>query len=817
MMAKNLDDYKRKRDFEKTTEPVGNNEYSNGQLRFVIQYHQASRTHFDFRLEWNGVLLSWAVPKGPSFDTRDKRLAVQVEEHPIEYSNFEGNIPKDEYGGGVVMLWDEGCWEPQVDVENALNEGSLKFVLNGKRLKGKWTLIRMKAKAEKPGNNWLLIKEKDQYTQEQNGISEFTTSIRTGRAMDEISEGKFVVKIENKNPFDKADVQLAKLVDKVPEGNNWLLELKYDGYRIVAYLEGGNVRLMTRNGQDFTMQFKTVADSLISWGDRKTMVLDGEVAILDANGKTDFQALQKYVKNPKGNMPVYTIFDLLALSGSDLRNNRLIDRKALLEILLRDAPENLHFSSHTSGNGKETFSVACQANMEGIICKKADSIYSGTRNGDWLKIKCENRQEFIIGGFTLTKNKKSGVSAILLGVYDGRKLVYGGRAGTGFTDKHIKELTEKFKNITSKTPPFSNVPEQRADETITWLDPILVVEIKFAEWTDQNLLRQASFKGLRTDKDPRDVKRELAEDASMFDEKPEKSEKISETKQRSTIINKVRLTSPGKVIFEDDGITKEDMAWYYVKMADRLMPYVENRILSVLRCPDGLCGECFYQKHLDRPVAGIGMLSVMENSGETGEYFYINDVYGLLTAIQMGTVELHTWGSQVDHLEMPDMITFDLDPDEGLGLEHVRAGVMDMKTILDELSLISYLKTSGGKGYHVVIPVEPIANWDIVRKFARLTANVMEQRWPDRYTSNPRKEQRKGKVFIDWIRNGRSATSVAPYSLRARKGAPVSMPIRWDELDLLAPNGINMRDAINKIAEEDPWKDFSQTKQRLKG
>ena len=825
-MERNLDDYKKKRDFEKTKEPEGNHEKSNDSLRFVIQHHQASQDHFDFRLEWNGVLLSWAVPKGPSFDTRTKRLAVAVEEHPIEYGDFEGNIPKGEYGGGVVMLWDEGSWDPLVDVENGLNEGSLKFVLNGKRLKGKWALVRMKAKAEKPANDWLLIKEKDQYTQEQDGISAFTTSIRTGRTMSQIIEGKFVDKIDNKNPFDKADVQLAKLVNQAPEGNDWLFELKYDGYRIVAYLEGGDVRLMTRNGQDFTLQFKPVADSLIGWADRKTVVLDGEMAILDANGKTDFQALQKYMKNPTGDRLAYIIFDLLALSGSDLRSHRLVDRKALLEILLWDAPENLHFSSHASGNGKEIFLASCQANMEGIVCKNTDSVYSGTRNGDWLKIKCDNRQEFVIGGFTRSNNRKSGVSAILLGAYDGTKLVYVGRAGTGFTEKTQKELDEEFKKITSKTSLFFDLPEQRNDETVTWLEPVLAAEIKFAEWTGQNLLRQASYKGLRKDKDPLEIKKELAGDASMQKEEPEmkasmqKEEpemknQINETTPRSIVISKVKLTSPGKVIFEDDGITKEDVARYYAAMADRLMPYVEKRILSLLRCPEGLSGECFFQKHLDRPVTGMGKLDVVEKSGETGEYVYLKDVHGLLNAVQMGTVEFHAWGSQVDHLEMPDMIVFDLDPDEGLDLERVRTGVRDMKTILDELSLISYLKTSGGKGYHVVIPLEPVADWDTVRNFAKLTANAMEQRWADRYTSNLRKEQRKGKVFIDWIRNGRSATSVAPYSLRARKGAPVSMPIRWDELDIFTPNGIKMMDALKRIAEQDPWKDFFQTRQRL--
>lgn len=798
-MAGDLDTYKKKRDFTKTREPEGLKEQSDGPLRFVIQLHHATSVHYDFRLEWNGVLLSWAVPKGPSFDTRDKRLAMAVEDHPIEYGNFEGTIPKGEYGGGVVMLWDEGTWEPQFDMKNWLEEGSLKIVLNGKRLKGKWALVRMKAKAGKPDNSWLLIKEKDQYTLDQNGISEFTASIRTGRTMDDILNGRFVDNIESKNPFARTDVQLAKLVSQVPAGENWLYELKYDGYRIVAYIEDAGVRLMTRNGQDFTKQFRPIADSLLAWADRRTLVLDGEVVILDAEGKTDFQALQSYLKNPSGKALVYTIFDLLALSGSDLRNNQLIERKTLLARLMQDAPENLHFSGHSDGNNQDIFVTACQANMEGIICKKADSIYSGTRNNDWLKIKCENRQEFVIGGFTRTDKAKSGVSAVLLGVYEGSKLVYAGRAGTGFTDQTTKELAEKFKTLTSKTSPFANMPDQRPHETIFWLDPVLVAEIRFAEWTEENLLRQASFKGLRTDKDSKYVRREAATEAD--------TDSISD--------HMVKLTSPDKVIYEDAGITKADVAQYYFKMADRIMPFVGNRILSVLRCPDGLKRECFYQKHLERTTEGIGKLKVKEKSGATGEYFYIKDIDGLLAAVQFGTIELHTWGSQVDHLEMPDMIVFDLDPDEGMSLERLRQGVTDMKKVLDELSLTSFLKTSGGKGYHVVIPVEPLADWEAVRNFAKLTAVAMEQRCPDRYTSNSRKEKRKGKIFIDWIRNGRSATSVAPYSLRARKGAPVSMPIRWDELNVIAPNAINMSAALEKIKEDDPWKDFFQTKQRL--
>lgn len=816
MHTTKLDEYNRKRDFEKTVEPEGKTEKSGNRLKFVVQHHIARREHFDLRLEWDGTLLSWAVPKGPSYNTRDKRLAVQTEDHPLEYMNFEGCIPKGEYGGGIVMLWDEGYWEPRMDVDEGLREGSLKFVLKGRRLKGKWALIRMKAKAGEALNNWLLLKEKDDYAKTAGGISEFTTSIRTGRTMEEIEEGADE-KI-TRNPFSKAGVQLAKLASSVPEGGEWLYELKYDGYRILAYLEGNNARLITRNGYDKTNWFQDIASSLIDWAAGRAMVLDGEMVVTDAEGKTDFQALQNYIRNPKGKNLTYIVFDLLALDGEDLRGYRLLDRKEALEALMKDAPGNLYYSRHIRGNGKECLLAACKANLEGIIGKKADSIYSGTRNGDWIKLKCHTRQEFVIGGYTLSNKKTSGVSSLLLGFYEGKELVYAGRAGTGLTVRIMKELETRFESIKREGAPFKQAPKPRKNEKITWLEPELVAEIQFAGWTEDNLLRQASFKGLRTDKEPGSIKKEKADDEKLQEEQsPAKVlEGPVKANNNSIIIDGIKITNPNKVIFDDQGITKLDVVRYYAKVAERMMPYVGHRILSIVRCPKGISQSCFYKKHPGPTNKGIVTMTILTGSGEQEEYFYLENAAGLIFEAQMSTLEFHTWGSRVDNLEKPDMMVFDLDPDEGMDLETVRQGVKDIKSVLEQLSLTSYLKTSGGKGYHVVVPFKPSVEWETFYNFARRIAEVMEQQWPDRYTSNVRKNKRANKIFIDWIRNGRGATSVAPYSIRARKGAQVSMPITWEELDTVAPDGVNMADALSRIEGNDPWKDFVQTNQRLK-
>lgn len=803
-MTDKLREYNIKRNFDRSFEPEGIPEDTEEDLRFVVQHHMARREHYDLRLEWGGVLLSWAVPKGPSYDTHDKRLAVKVEDHPLEYRNFEGTIPKGEYGGGVVMLWDEGFWEPQGNVEEGLRNGMLKFILKGVRLKGKWALIRLKGKSDETKDNWLLLKERDEYIKSTDGISEFITSIRTGRTMTEIEEGED--EKVTRNPFDKADVQLAKLVKTAPEGEDYLYELKYDGYRIMAFLEGNSVRMVSRNGNDYTNSFRDIASSIISWAAGRAMVLDGEMVITDTSGRTDFHALQNYIRSPRGKNLTYIIFDLLALNGEDLRRRPLIDRKEMLEALMKDAPDNLYYSRYVRGNGKESFSAACEANMEGIIGKKANSIYSGARNDDWIKLKCDKSQEFVIGGYSLSDKRVSGVSSLLLGIYEGEKLVYVGRSGTGFSETDMIMLEDKFKDIKRMDSPFKIVPETRPKEKIIWLEPQLVAEIKFAEWTNDNLLRQASFKGLRTDKDPKKIKRETEE---------EMGEPIVPN-ANSLIIEGIKISSPDKVIYDDLKITKEDVIRYYSKVSDRMLPYLSYRILNIVRCPKGVSQACFYKQHPAPGSKGIVTIPITRSSGKTEDHFYVENITGLIYEAQMGTLEFHTWGSQVDELERPDIMVFDLDPDEGLDLGRIRQGALDIKEILSELSLNSYLKTSGGKGYHVVVPLIPAVDWDLVNNFSRMVAEVMEQKWPDRYTSNIRKASRAGKIFIDWIRNGRGATSIAPYSLRARKGAKVSMPIAWDELDTVNPDGINMSEALLRIAGDDPWKDFFMNNQMLK-
>ena len=813
-MSGKLSEYKQKRNFEITLEPEGNTKDSEENLRFVIQHHMASRNHYDLRLEWGGVLLSWAIPKGPSYDTRDKRLAVRVEPHPMEYRNFEGTIPKGEYGGGIVMIWDEGFWEPKGNVEEGLAKGELKFVLKGIRLKGKWALIRWKAKSDNTKDNWLLLKEKDEYVKSADITSEFTTSIRSGRSMAEIEKGENEKII--RNPFNTADMQLAKLVNTVPEGEDWLYELKYDGFRIMAFIEGNLVRLMTRNGNDYINRFHEIALSLIDWAAGRAIVLDGEIVVTDASGKTDFHALQNHMKNPESQKLTYIVFDILALDGIDFREHTLIERKEALESLMKDAPKNLYYSRYVRGNGKEGFAAACEANLEGIIGKKADSVYSGTRNGDWIKLKCDKRQEFVIGGYSLTDKKTRGVSSLLLGVYEDNELVYTGRAGTGMNESDMKMLEDKFKNLKRVESPFKIVPKSRPKETVTWLEPELVAEIKFAEWTKDKLLRQASFKGIRTDKDPKEIKREKAEDEAQLQSSVEETEKTMVANTGGIIIEGVKITNPDKVIFEDPKITKEDVVLYYSKVSQLMLPFVRHRVISIVRCPKGVSQTCFYKKHPDSGRKGITSIPVIIGSGETEEYFYIEDTSGLIYEAQMGTLEFHIWGSSTNQLEKPDMLVFDLDPDEGMDISRIRQGVRDIRSILSELSLNSYLKTSGGKGYHVVVPLKPVVTWDVFYDFAKRVAEVMEKKWPDLYTSNSRKTKRTGKIFIDWIRNGRGATSVAPYSLRARKGAKVSMPIAWDELDTVAPDGINMADALLRITGNDPWKDFFNNNQMLK-
>lgn len=890
IMNAKLEAYNRKRDFGRTPEPEGPETASGApaakpeRLRFAVQHHVARRDHYDLRLEWDGVLLSWAVPKGPSFNPHDKRLAVHVEDHPLDYRSFEGTIPKGQYGGGTVMLWDEGFWTPLSDVDEGLRDGELKFELDGQRLEGAWVLVKLKPKPGEHGDDWLLIKERDEYAQTDAGISSFSTSVETGRTMDEIAAG--AIEHGMRNPFEEASVQLAKLVDSAPAGDDWLFEVKYDGYRIVAYVEGARARLITRNGLDYSERFPNIAASLARWSKGRALVLDGELVVTDESGRSDFQALQSFLHSPQGKHPAYVAFDLLALDGEDMRGRPLVERKRLLEELLRDAPPDIRFSAHVAGRGEESFRAACKIGLEGVVGKRAESRYRGTRSGDWIKLKCDHRQEFVVGGYTRTEKARAGVSALLLGAYEGGALEYVGRVGSGIAADDASELLKRFEELERPDPSFTNPPRARTGERLVWLEPEVVVEVRFAEWTEDGQLRHPSYQGLRVDKEPRAVHRESAVDApEAFAAKsevedasgaaspqskpsrpqdPDEHERAQGTKRTERrmnaaskdgstsaketrdpekklgeraskragtghatpsgtaapgelVVEGVRITSPEKLLFTDPDVTKADVVRYYAQAAEAMLPYAGERVLSIVRCPRGIDSACFFKKHPGPGAAGVKTVMVPSSDGEPEAYFYVDDARGIVSEAQMDTLEFHVWGSRVRTLEQPDMMVFDLDPDEGLGLEQVRQGVRDLKGMLDELSLTSFLKTSGGKGYHVVVPFEPTASWEAFHDFARRIAEVMAQRWPDRYTSNIRKAKRKGRIFIDWQRNGRGATSISPYSLRARNGARVSTPLAWDELDHVAPDDVSMADALERIgSRDDPWKGFFDVDQALR-
>lgn len=857
-MAEKLSEYRKKRNFEVTGEPsgdAGKDKKTKGKkgrapLKFAVQYHLARRAHYDFRLEWEDALLSWAVPKGPSYNPKDKRLAVKVEDHPLEYAGFEGTIPKGEYGGGTVMLWDEGSWTPENDIEEGLEKGSLKFSLSGKRLKGKWTLIRMKDKEGEEDDNWLLIKEKDEYVKKTAGISAHKRSVSSGRTPAEIA--KATDKRAAKNPFSSVDVQLAKLLDSVPEEDGWVYEVKYDGYRIVAYTEGDKAKLASRNKHDFTDKFPTIANALAEWSDGRAIVLDGEVVVTDKDGRSDFQSLQGYIRGTDDNAPAYMAFDLLALDGEDLRALPLTERKKRLEELLSSAPENIRYSKHVAGGGKECFKAAAKLKLEGIVGKRADSVYSGSRNGEWIKLKCYNRQEFVVGGYTRTEGRDEGLSALLLGYYENGRLRYAGRAGTGFDRENTAELLKSFKTLKAERSPFGDDDtgmKRGAKESVFWLKPKLVAEIQYAERTRENLLRQASFKGLRTDKPARDVVMEtpiesgkeiIGKGKEMVKKKviksTEKAVKSNETavstpktvkksKTNAALKNEqndeikvcsVLISNPGKIVYTSPEVKKLDVIRYYEKVSKRMLGYAGGRVLSVVRCHKGVSSQCFYKKHPATKNEGVEVISITNSEGVSDEYFFIENQRGLISEAQLGSIEFHVWGSRAEDLDKPDMMVFDLDPDEGMELERVRQGVRDLKKVLDGLKLRSFLKTSGGKGYHVVVPFTPSVGWEAFHDFAERIAHIMETEYPDRYTSNVRKVKRKGKIFIDWMRNGRGATSVAPYSLRARPGAHVSMPISWRELDSVAPDGIDIFEAERRLKRPDPWKNFFKTNQKIK-
>lgn len=782
MMARKPDPlatYNAKRDFARTAEPEGKAAPAGGNS-FIVQKHAARRLHWDFRLEVNGVLKSWAVTKGPSLDPAVKRLAVRTEDHPLSYATFEGTIPKGEYGGGTVMLWDRGIWVPVAGKSAAdLEDGHLHFTLRGERMKGEWMLIRLKSRAGEKRENWLLRKVTDEYAGEGDTLVEQAlTSVATGRSMAAIEAGAR----PDVPPAPKPDErparrkttklpafrkpQLATLVDDVPAGNGWMHEIKFDGYRALVAASGDRVRIYTRSGQDWTDKFAPLVQAIAAL-DLPPALIDGEIVAHDTVGNPDFSALQAVLKRGHGaqgpdEVLAFYAFDLLELDGEDLAPLPNIERKERLEALLADTPPPIHVADHVIGAGERLFDAMCGAGQEGIIAKALDAPYASRRSRNWVKVKCTRRQEFVIVGYKASTGRGRPFASLLLAQHEGGDLVHKGNVGTGFDADTIAELAARMKPLTRKTPPVA--VDRAAARGVTWLTPKLVAEIAFAEFTATGSVRHASFIGLRTDKSAKAVT-------------PERPRPTPEPAAAITISSRERVIFPGS------GETKGDLADYYAAIAPLMLPFLGHRPVSLVRCPQGRARKCFFQKH-DSGCFGDAVchIPIREKGGGTEDYLYLADVRGILQCVQMGTIEFHTWGSRSDAVEAPDRMIFDLDPDEGLGFADVRRAAQDIRAHLADIGLASFAMLSGGKGVHVVVPLTPGHSWDEHKDFARRFAEALAQAEPDRFTATMSKAKRKGRIFIDWLRNQRGSTAVAPYSARAREGAPVAVPVTWEEL-----------------------------------
>jgi len=838
-----LKDYKSKRDFAKTAEPAGEVGAStaNGG-RFVVQKHDATRLHYDFRLELDGVLKSWAVTRGPSTNPADKRLAVRVEDHPLDYGSFEGTIPAGEYGGGTVLLWDEGTWEPLGDPHEGLDSGDLKFRLKGKRMKGEWVLVHMKGRDQKPKHgpreNWLLIKHRDRYASESDGLTEkFTTSVTTGRDLEGIAKGNAPRKkaAKSPNPAPKAQVwsggkavalpefrppQLATLVDEVPAGRQWLFEMKYDGYRCLAAIAGPEVRLFTRNGNDWTTQFHRIVAPL-STLTQGAALIDGEICAFK-DGRTDFSTLKDALSS--GGPLVYFAFDLLDLDGENLEKLPLTERKDRLRALLSsiDKDAEVQFFEHVLGNGEKVFAAMCEAGHEGVIAKRADARYAHARNREWLKIKCLKRQEFVIAGWRPSE-KKNTFASLLLGTWENGKLVYRGRVGTGFTQQSAAELQAALDARATDEPAFDAVPRPIRRHA-RWVRPELVGEIAYTEITPDGVLRHPSFIGLREDKQAREV--HVEKPAGKTASKPAKA--ATKAKGKPVQLSDemgiaaaerlgVRLTHPERVVFPSQGVTKAGIVAYYEAVAERMLPHIVKRPLSLVRCPQGRARDCFFQKHASGGFPSeFKDVPITEKDGSVEDYMYVDGLEGIVAGVQMSSLEFHIWGSRIDSLEKPDRIVFDIDPDEGLGFAETRAAAFEIRDRLSDLGLTTFPMPTGGKGIHVIAPLTPRVTWPEVKAFCRAFADQLAADAPDRFTANIRKASRKGRMFVDYLRNERGATAIAPFSTRSREGAPCAVPIGWDELETLeAANSFSLAAAAERARSPDPWPDYFKLRQSI--
>jgi bifunctional non-homologous end joining protein LigD len=850
-----LEDYRRKRQFEATPEPAGGSRKRGGARPiFVVQLHHASHRHYDFRLQVGGALKSWAVPKGPSFDPRVKRMAVEVEDHPLDYAGFEGDIPKGHYGGGHVALFDRGTWTTDLDVEAQLAKGHLRFELHGDKLKGGWHLVRSGKPARQP--QWLLFKQDDAWAGpgEADDLLEDVVPAPAVDAKRARRPGAKAMRNptapREKRPRSTSRVkidwraealalpgarkrpllatpplpQLAKLVDVPPEGDDWLHELKWDGYRLMCMVRAGKPSLWSRNALDWSERVPEVRDALTTLGLREA-VLDGEL-VAGHGSREDFNLLQRVLSGDVQGALRYVMFDVLHLEGIDVSGVPLLQRKQLLERLLARAPARLAYSSHGIGNARAAFQAAVDAGFEGIVSKRIDATFHPGRSDAWRKTKALGSDEFAVVGYTPPKGARNGIGALLLATPDERHgWRYVGRVGSGFNDAQLAALGKRLQGKGSATPSV-HVPENDTDlRQARWLPkPAFVVEVFTRGWGGRGLLRQASFKTLRADKSVaslRDSDRAVAGEETTTEANPVATKQATRTVRKTGKTRRApELSSPDKLLFPGDGISKKDLADYYSAVMDWLLPEIRDRPLSLVRCPGGIGAQCFFQKHATPGLELVSLVPVTESDGGSEDYLVVTDAASVMELVQFNAIEFHPWGSKAKHLEHADRLVFDLDPDEAVAWKDVIAAARQLRGFLEQASLQSFVRTSGGKGLHLVVPLSPAAPWERARAFSQAVAEAAREMDPLRYIATASKQKRKGKIFIDWLRNGRGATSVASFSVRARPGAPVAMPLRWEELGKIASgHAFDIRNAPARLKrlKSHPWDGIDTLRQPLPG
>ena len=839
-----LQKYRDKRNFEATPEPAEGGEANERERSFVVQKHWATRLHYDFRLELEGTMKSWAVPKGPSYDPADKRMAMPTEDHPIAYNRFEGTIPAGNYGAGKVIIWDKGSWIPLEDPRQGMREGKLKFELRGHKLRGHWTLVRMKGRGNGREDPWLLIKERDAFARP---VTEFSVVDEMPDSVQSLEDRPAVA--PDARPAAPATAagsgppagarpaalpaalqpELAVLVDEPPANpGDWIFEIKFDGYRMLARVEGGDIALVTRNGNDWTARMPGLVNALRSM-ELPDGWYDGEIIMPGRDVPADFQALQGAFDSQRTDQILYYLFDLPYCAGQDLRDVPLVERRAVLQRIVQRKPHaNVRFSEVFDVPAQEMLDSACRLGLEGVIAKRRDSAYVGRRSTDWIKLKCKLRQEFVIGGWTDPQGARTGIGSLLLGVHgDDGKLRYAGNVGTGFSEKTLRDLRRQLDALAAERKPFdAGAGLPRAAH---WVKPQLVCEVSFGEWTRDGKIRHSVFHGLRSDKPATAVGEEPVLHAPPADQpaaqprKPTKKEAASKAPAAPpaaatvALAPTLRVSNPERVVDPLSGITKIALVRYYALVAPLMMVHLEDRPIAMLRAPDGIEGQLFFQKHLDRyQMAGIVPLAPEIFPGHP-PMVKIASPEGLLSAAQMNVVEIHTWNGVVRTMDRPDRMTFDIDPGEGVTWAQIQEAAQLVRALLDELGLPCFLKTSGGKGLHVVVPLKPKLDWDTVKDFSQAVVQHLSRMLPDRFVAKSGPKNRVGRIFIDYLRNGYGATTACAWSARARPGLGISVPVDWDELQELKSGAHWTVATVHTRLDRgnDPWSDYDASRVTL--